>query len=70
MIVMFDALTSKWMRAHPMTETTVVKCECCGLFYKPMLGHKCKKSDTARHKKERQLDGFIRLCRKNITTNS
>lgn len=40
----YDAETQKWFReiGHWNAETTVCKCEKCGLFYKPQLGHKCK----------------------------
>ena len=41
-----DSRLKKWFRMHPFDETTVMKCEACGLFYKPELGHKCKKGDT------------------------
>ena len=41
-----DYRLQKWFRMHPFDETTVMKCEACGLFYKPELGHKCKKGDT------------------------
>ena len=37
-----DAQTRKWCLMHPFTETTIVKCDKCGLYYKPSLGHKCK----------------------------
>ena len=43
MIVKYDNATKKWFNEHPCSETTVVQCAQCGLFYKPMLGHKCKK---------------------------
>lgn len=43
MIIKYDNATKKWFDAHPCSETTVAKCEDCGLFYKPILGHKCKK---------------------------
>lgn len=39
---MFDEVTKKWFRSHVGQETTVCKCEKCGLLYKPSLGHKCK----------------------------
>lgn len=42
-IVEYDSVTKKWFNAHPCSETTVTRCNDCGLFYKPMLGHKCKK---------------------------
>lgn len=39
---MFDAETRKWFRNHITAQTTVMQCEKCGLWYKPILGHKCK----------------------------
>lgn len=39
----FDQATAEWFRQHPFAQTTVMKCENCGLVYKPILGHKCKK---------------------------
>ncbi len=41
--VKYDATTMAWFKAHLFAETTVVKCEKCGLYYKPSLGHKCKR---------------------------
>lgn len=41
--IKFDGPTGKWIIAHPGVETTVAKCEACGLHYKPSLGHACKK---------------------------
>lgn len=38
----FDAETRKWFKTRPWAQTTVMKCEQCGLYYKPSLGHKCK----------------------------
>lgn len=38
----FDAETRKWFKTRPWAQTTVMKCEQCGLYYKPELGHKCK----------------------------
>ena len=43
MIAHFDKATTKWFREHPHNETTVMKCDKCGLFYKPSLEHKCPK---------------------------
>lgn len=40
--VQFDAATRKWVKAHPFAQTTVMQCEKCGLYFKPILGHKCK----------------------------
>lgn len=41
--VIFDAETRKWFQNHIGAQTTVMRCECCGLYFKPILGHKCKK---------------------------
>ena len=40
--VEFDKETIKWFHKHPEKQTTLCKCENCGVFYKPSLGHKCK----------------------------
>lgn len=45
--VKYDYATSKWFKSHPFNETTVMRCDECGLYYKPSLGHKCKKSKEA-----------------------
>lgn len=42
MEVKYDKKTREWFYKHAGCETTVCKCEKCGLFYKPSLGHKCK----------------------------
>lgn len=43
--VRFDSATAKWFAKHGhYVETTLVRCADCELFYKPELGHKCKKS--------------------------
>lgn len=39
----YDIATTKWFQNNPDAETTVMQCEHCGLFYKPSLGHVCKK---------------------------
>lgn len=44
--VRYDYATEKWFKKHPMHETTVMQCEACGLYYKPSLGHRCKKKGT------------------------
>ena len=44
----FDKETLDWFKDHREEQTTLCKCEACGLFYKPELGHKCKKE----HKNE------------------
>lgn len=48
-IAKFDAETRKWFDRLPLTDrlviqTTVMQCDTCGLFYKPSLGHKCRKA--------------------------
>lgn len=40
--IKFDPVTAKWFGSHLLEETTLAKCEGCGLHYKPELGHKCK----------------------------
>lgn len=37
-----DPVTAAWFAKHRDAQTTVVQCEKCGLFYKALLGHKCK----------------------------
>lgn len=39
----FDEPTKKWFINRPGEQTTVMRCDECGLYYKPSLGHKCKK---------------------------
>ena len=53
--VAFDAATRAWFRNNLGAQTTVMRCERCGLYYKPSLGHKdshCK----IRHPKESEYD--------------
>lgn len=38
---MFDETTSRYFLTHHVVETTLCRCESCGLFYKPILGHEC-----------------------------
>ena len=38
----YDTATAKWFKNHPGAQTTVTQCSDCGLYYKPLLGHKCK----------------------------
>lgn len=40
--IRYDTETRKWFERNWDRETTVMRCECCGLYYKPALGHKCK----------------------------
>jgi len=37
-----DKQTKEWFKAHVGEESTVVKCDKCGWFYKPELGHTCR----------------------------
>jgi hypothetical protein len=42
----FDLATREWFKNNIGAQTTVMKCERCGLYYKPILGHKtshCRK---------------------------
>lgn len=41
--IKYDEQTKKWFAKNFFNQTTVMKCEKCGLFFKPSLGHKCKK---------------------------
>lgn len=41
--IKYDKVTRDWFDKHPEAITTVACCEKCGLYYKPTLGHKCKK---------------------------
>ena len=36
----FDSETRKWFQKNPGAQTTVTRCNRCGLYYKPSLGHK------------------------------
>lgn len=49
--VRFDAATKEWFRNRIGVQTTVCKCEKCGLHYKPSLGHKCKKGKNNEQRK-------------------
>lgn len=40
---LFDEKTRVWFEKHLGAQTTLARCDKCGLFYKPELGHKCKK---------------------------
>jgi hypothetical protein len=41
-IIRYDAATADWFLSRCDVQTTVCKCDACGLYYKPSLGHKCK----------------------------
>ena len=55
----FDPKTYDWMHSHRWADITVVKCEKCGLHYKPDLGHVCDK--TPKLEFSRKI-GNIELC--------
>ena len=42
MRIQYDKATAEWFLSHPFAHTTVTRCTECGLWYKPILGHKCK----------------------------
>lgn len=46
MTVKYDRATKAWFSSHIGQQTTVCKCEKCGLFFKPSLGHKCKAKES------------------------
>lgn len=43
MKVKYDNETSRWFKKNIGQLTTVCRCEKCHQFYKPILGHKCRK---------------------------
>lgn len=43
--IKLDERTKKWFESHIGEESTVARCEKCGMFYKPELGHECKAGD-------------------------
>lgn len=45
MTVKYDTETEKWLKKNIIQQTTVMKCEKCGLYYKPSLGHKCENKE-------------------------
>ena len=50
--VEYDKETQKWFNMHRIdTQTTVCRCDKCGLYYKPSLGHKCKEQMMQRSRK-------------------
>lgn len=48
----YDSRTEKWFRSHPGAETTVARCKECGLYYKPILGHTCRKCNRETERKK------------------
>lgn len=43
-MISYDAETQKWFKKQlPNQQTTVMQCDYCNLYYRPSLGHKCKK---------------------------
>ena len=52
MEIKFDRATKAWFDSKRFGEqTTLCRCDKCGLFYKPMLGHKCKNMGDSEHEK-------------------
>lgn len=43
--VPYDEETTKWFQRHPDEAITILRCEQCGLFYNPGIGHKCEVVD-------------------------
>lgn len=41
-VEIYDKQTEAWFDRNPGASTTVVRCNACGLLYKPCLGHQCK----------------------------
>lgn len=44
--VKYDKPTLRWFEQQIGVQTTVCKCDNCGLFYKPSLGHKCEERSS------------------------
>lgn len=50
--IRLDPATRRWFEKKPFgTQTTVVQCSDCGLFYKPELDHKCRVKKESTEKK-------------------
>jgi cytidyltransferase-like protein len=43
--VKLDRKTEEWFEKHPEVNITVALCQDCGLYYKPSLGHSCKRQN-------------------------
>ena len=41
--VKLDRVTEEWLKMHRDVNTTVALCPKCGFYYKPSLGHSCKR---------------------------
>ena len=55
-----DATTKAWFEQQPKrTVTTLLKCEKCGLFYKPSLGHKCEELKMYVEYRDGQPCGYL-----------
>ena len=42
--IRYDNATRKWFDTHQGSETTVCRCDTCGLYYKASLQHICERS--------------------------
>ena len=40
--IVCDKATDEWFKKHPGLRTTVARCDKCGLYFKPSLGHECE----------------------------
>lgn len=38
-----DKVTTEWLSSHFGQETTLCQCKRCGLYFKPSLGHRCRR---------------------------
>lgn len=52
----FDPDTKAWFDKNPEAQTTVMKCERCGLYYKPVLGHKSRNCKVRGAKGEKRVE--------------
>ena len=51
----FDSETKKWFETHPTYRTTVSRCNKCGLYFKPSLGHVCAKGNDKNDTKRKMV---------------
>lgn len=52
----FDIATQKWFKEHVGVPTSLAKCNKCGLYYKPELGHQCKIARMTMQKASMEAD--------------
>ena len=56
---MNDSRLQAWFDEHPGIQLTVMKCEKCGLYFEPSLGHDCEVSMTEEEIINNFLDWFF-----------